>query len=94
MSWPLRWSFAGGPVAADPEPPAQLLPSLADEFLESYVGWREACEDVNSAYERWDNCEPPQRAVAFKVYRAALDWEEHTADVHSDRAERLRASVR
>jgi hypothetical protein len=72
----------------------QLLPSLTDEFVESYVLWREACDDVDSAYERWDNCEPPQRAVAFKVYRAALDWEEHTADVHSDRAERLGASVR
>jgi hypothetical protein len=69
------------------------LQSLADEFLESYVRWREACEDVRNAYERWRGCEPSERAFAFKVYRTALDWEEHAAGIHSDRAQQLHASA-
>ena len=71
---------------------AEPLPALVDEFLESWVCWREACEDVGSAYERWRNCEPPQRGLAFVSYRAALDREEEAARMHSVWTERVRAS--
>jgi hypothetical protein len=66
-------------VARTPEPTA----SLVDEFLDSWVCWREACEDVRSAYERWSASRRPQRALAFESYRAALDREEQAAHVHS-----------
>jgi hypothetical protein len=63
----------------------------ADEFLESYVCWREACEDVRLACERWWSSAPLDRALVFAGYRAALDREEHASRVHSERVQRLRA---
>jgi hypothetical protein len=64
---------------------------LADGFVESWVWWREATEDVRIAYRWWSECARPQRAVAFAGYRAALDREQHAASIHSDWAERVRA---
>jgi hypothetical protein len=67
---------------------------IVDQFLESYVRWREACEEVRSAYELWHKCTPSQRSVGFKTYLAALDREELAARVHSSRAKELRAATR
>jgi hypothetical protein len=36
---------------------------VADCFIESYVLWREACEDVRGAYGRWRKCKPAQCGV-------------------------------
>jgi hypothetical protein len=63
-----------------------------DEFLESYVLWRESCEAVSAAYEDWASCAPRRRGLAFESYRAALNWEELAAQLHSDRAARVRAA--
>jgi hypothetical protein len=71
--------------------PADASKLVADEFIESYVRWREACEDVRRTYARWRECEPPQRGHAFDSYRAALDREEHAADIYSDSSARVRA---
>jgi hypothetical protein len=68
--------------------------ALADEFLESYVCWREACDDVRTAYRRWQACEPQQRGQGFATYRAALEREDYAASIHSASAERLGAVVR
>ena len=68
--------------------------SLADEFIDSWVCWREACGDVGSAYDRWATCNGSQRLLAFESYRAALDREEHAARVHSFWTERLQAAAR
>jgi hypothetical protein len=65
--------------------------SLVDEFLESYVCWREACEDLRTAYEGWADSESAQHDVTFDAYRAALDREEHAAGIHARWAQRLRA---
>jgi hypothetical protein len=65
--------------------------ALADAFVDSWVDWREATEDVRAAYRWWSECARPQRALAFAGYRAALDREQHAASIHSDRAERIRA---
>jgi hypothetical protein len=61
----------------------------AAEFAESYVCWREACEDVRAAYRRWADCQPQQRSLGFATYRAALEREELAANIHCDWAERL-----
>ena len=53
--------------------------AIADEFMASYVCWREACENVRAAYDRWHACSPPQRALGFLGYRAALEREEQAA---------------
>ena len=68
--------------------------TLADEFLESYVCWRESCEVVTTSYQWWGSCDAPQRALAFDCYVAALDREEVAAGVHADWCERLRAVER
>jgi hypothetical protein len=80
------------------QPPAdsavEPCPSITDEFLESYVRWREASEDARSAHEHWRTCEPHRRRVAFECYRAALDWEDYAACIHRHWTERLRAPER
>jgi acyl-CoA reductase-like NAD-dependent aldehyde dehydrogenase len=68
--------------------------ALADEFEESYVDWREACEDVRAAYGHWAQCPPQQRGLRFATYRAALEREESAASMHRDWVERIRALAR
>jgi hypothetical protein len=67
--------------------------SLADEFIDSWVCWREACEDVRAAYEGWDGAGDPDRALAFDGYRAALEREEQAARVHATWTDRVRAAA-
>jgi hypothetical protein len=69
------------------------LDALADDFMTSYVCWREACEHVRASYDRWHACTPPQRALGFLGYRAALDREEQAARLHADQAAKLTISV-
>jgi hypothetical protein len=76
---------------AVPRPNAEeRFRSLVDELIESWVCWREACEDVRRAYECWGQCRAPQRAVAFGSYRAALDREDQAARVYSMHVGRVR----
>jgi hypothetical protein len=72
---------------------ANRRPALGDEFLESYVCWREACEDVRSAYRRRAKSSPRQRGLAFAAYRAALDREEYAAGVHFHGALKVRGAA-
>jgi hypothetical protein len=65
--------------------------ALFDEFLNSYVSWRDACDNVWETYRRWAECKREDRPFAFVAYRAALDREDHAARMHSDRAQRLSA---
>jgi Fe-S cluster assembly scaffold protein SufB len=76
------------------EPAAERSLSLVDEFLDSWIFWSEAREDVRSAYERWGRCEPAERRLAFASYRAALDREDQAARVYSVWTARLRAARR
>ena len=61
---------------------------LDDEFLESYVSWREEAATVQTAYDQWQVGE----ALAFAAYRAALDREEQAAKALRESAERLSAA--
>jgi hypothetical protein len=94
MKWLTRWSSARKPAPANPESSAMSSDSIVDEFIDSYVSWREACEDVRAAYKLWDSCKPPDRTVGFNLYRAALNREGHAARIHSHRVEQLRAATR
>ncbi len=90
MSWITR------PIHERRRPPAGHDPRdrddlLVHEFLDSWVCWREACDDVRSAYARWDRAEAPQRALAFESYRAALEREEQAALVHANSTDRVLA---
>jgi hypothetical protein len=92
MNWITRPIFERVPGDAQPELTTDPHGSLTDAFLDSYVRWREACEDVRSAYKRWGRSLPPQRHLAFESYRAALEREERAAHIHSDWTTRLRAA--
>jgi len=72
--------------------PLKRRSASAEEFIESYVCWREACEDVRTAYRRWTNCKQGERGLGFAAYRAALEREEHASSVHSVWAQRLSAA--
>jgi hypothetical protein len=70
--------------------------ALLDASLDSYVGWRAACDDVWSAYRAWLECDSAEGGLRFAAYQSALDREEYTAVIHHRRLsmlalERLRA---
>ena len=67
------------------------LSALTNTFLETWVSWRESCENVGSAYRSWSECARSQRSLAFADYRAALDREQVAASIHADAAWRIRA---
>jgi hypothetical protein len=84
MSWISATQDAAAPPTA-----STTSPWLVDEFVESYVQWRSAAAAVKDAYEHWTGAKHGQRALAFAVYRAALDGEELAARAHCDCAERI-----
>jgi hypothetical protein len=61
------------------------------ELVDTKVSWRGASEDVRVAYRWWTECAMRDRAIAFALYRAALDHEQYAASIHADSAERVRA---
>jgi hypothetical protein len=66
-----------------------LRERLIDAFVESYLEWREGCEDLERAYQRWTGSAPLDRDLAFLAYHAALDREEKAAHVYELRADEL-----
>jgi hypothetical protein len=63
--------------------------SAIDELLEGYVSWREACQAVWLAYERWAGSDRGQRGLAYAAYLEALDGEERTARTYAHRTARV-----
>ena len=63
-------------------------PWLVDDYLETYVWWREECAGVHRTYELLDSVEREDRWLAYAAYEAALDREERAA--HSLRERLLR----
>ena len=60
-----------------------------DVLLERYVSWREQSVAVRHAYDRWDNSDRRERALAYAGYVAALDREEHAARGYAAQIERV-----
>jgi hypothetical protein len=85
----MNWSFVPQPVVAGSVLAAAAGEWLADDFLESYVCWREASEALRRAYEQWRGGQGPDRALAFAGYRAALEREEHAALMFGRRVARI-----
>ena len=83
-----RFSTARG------RPPKREVARSVDELFESYLRWREACDDLRAAYERWDDCPPGQRVLAFDGYLAALEREERAAHAHSQVSRRSSRNAR
>jgi hypothetical protein len=78
----------------DSELTAERVLAVVEDFVDSWVCWHDASDDVWSAYERWRDCEKSERGLAFATYRAALDREEQAARVHCVWTDRLRAAKR
>jgi hypothetical protein len=74
--------------------PTYAPDDVMDDFLETYILWREECERVRNAYAHWTRARPPDRASAVAVYRAGLDREESAAHTHAESYERVRAYIR
>jgi hypothetical protein len=66
-------------------PPTGIRKQLIDVAMDMYVEWRESCVALGRAYEQWSSVPVAERKLAFAVYRAALDLEEHASAVYADR---------
>jgi hypothetical protein len=87
------WITAAQAAGASPTA-AETPPWLVDEFIESYVSWREAADAAKDAYEHWTGVERENSALAFAAYRAALDGEEAAARAHRECVERIGSRAR
>jgi hypothetical protein len=87
------WISAAQAATASPSA-ATAPPWLLDEFIETYVGWREAAAAANDAYEHWTRVDRENSPLAFAAYGAALDGEEAAARAHRDCVERFAGQVR
>jgi hypothetical protein len=63
---------------------------LADEVIETYVSWREACVAVRRTYAEWSGAPRGERRLAHAAHVAALDREGCAARTHGDAVERVR----
>jgi hypothetical protein len=90
----VSWSFLQQGGAAGAVLTGDAAARLVDDFLETYVCWREASAAVRTAYDRWRGGQRPDRGLAFAAYRAALDREEHAAVMFRERAELVRSPGR
>jgi len=70
-------------------PKRAQLDLLLDTYIETYVEWREESDGVGRAYRRWVASASPDRDLAFRAYRAALDREEKAATAHQLVSQRL-----
>jgi hypothetical protein len=57
---------------------------VLDEAIDRYVAWREECDLLRDAYERWMHASGTDAAWAFADYQAALDREGHIAEVYGN----------
>jgi hypothetical protein len=61
---------------------------LADDVIEAYVSWREACEVVARTYADWCDAARGERRLGHAVHLAAVDREECAARMYRDVVER------
>jgi hypothetical protein len=62
---------------------------LADEVIETYVSWREACEAVVRTYAEWCHAPRGERRIGHAVHVAAVDREECAARAYREIVERV-----
>jgi hypothetical protein len=62
---------------------------LADEVIETYVSWREACVAVEWTYAEWCRTPRDDRRLAHALHVSALDREECAAQAHRDAVEHV-----
>jgi hypothetical protein len=60
---------------------------LAGALETTYTTWRDANQSVQHAYRGWIAAPRDERRLAYEIYVAALDWEEHAARAYQDLVE-------
>jgi hypothetical protein len=63
---------------------------VVDTPIDRYVAWREECLSVHGAYQRWSDAECGDRSLAYMIYLAALEREEHAARIYSAQLESVK----
>jgi predicted lipoprotein len=71
------------------DPGREARERLADEVIETYVSWREACAAVDQTYADWCRSPRGERRLAHAVHVAAVDREESAAHTHREAVERV-----
>jgi hypothetical protein len=71
------------PSIVDPSIPDWLI----DDYIESYIEWREESESARRAYQLWRQSGPPDCSLAFAAYGEALDREERAAQALAQRTD-------
>ena len=94
MNWHFDPDSASDSASAQVKPGKRMPVWPIDEVLETYVRWRQTCEQVRIAYAGWGSSGQRESGLAFAAYRAALDREECAARSHADCIEQLRAPPR
>jgi hypothetical protein len=64
--------------------------ALVNAAFDAYLHWREQCEVVDRAYERWTSEPHADKGLAFVAYSLALENEERASDLYADRIARAR----
>jgi predicted lipoprotein len=72
-----------------PAPGHAVRERLADEVIETYVSWREACVAVERSYADWCRAPRDDRRLAHAVHVAALDREESAAEAYREAVEHV-----
>jgi hypothetical protein len=61
-----------------------ILDHVIDDVMDAYVEWREESAEVEHAYRRWSVAKPPDGALAFAAYVAALDREDRASNSYAE----------
>jgi hypothetical protein len=62
---------------------------LVHSAMDAYLGWRDECDAVRSAYRSWSAADGGGTAIAFQAYTAALEREQHASQVYAGLIQRI-----
>ena len=65
---------------------------LVGDAVDAYLDWRDECDAVWEASDRWARAAATDAPTAVSAYLAALDREEHAANVYADAITRIAAT--
>jgi hypothetical protein len=63
---------------------------LVDDLLVSYAEWRDGCDAVADAYERWSIAARSESDLRFAAFTAALDQEQTAASAYAEAGRNLK----
>jgi len=65
---------------------------LVGEAVDAYLDWRDECDAVSAASDLWCHAPAADARTAASAYLAALDREEHAANVYAHAITRIAAA--